>query len=125
MTTWTQVYYTNTLAIPALVCILVSTGEVGTLMDFNFTFTSWLWLLMSAGMGVAIAYFSFMARTAVSATYFTVIGNACKVLTVFINVMMWDFHASPAGLFSLGICLLGAYFYKQAPMRSEKSDQNI
>lgn len=126
MTTWTQVYYTNSLATPVLVGILIATGELETLEAFHWTSVSLFWLLTSAAMGVAIAYFSFLARTAVSATYFTVIGNACKVLTVFINVMMWDLHATPAGLFSLSICLVGAYFYKQAPMRVDtKAQQSV
>ena len=125
MTTWTQVYYTNSLASPILFSILVGTGEIATLSTFRWSSTSIFWLSTSAAMGVAIAYFSFLARSAVSATYFTVIGNTCKVLTVFINVVMWDLHATPAGLFSLFICLVGAYFYKQAPLRAEKSQQSV
>jgi GDP-mannose transporter len=125
MTTWTQVYYTNALASPLLLVILISTGELAVLQVFTWTPMSIFWLLTSAVMGVAIAYFSFLARSAVSATYFTVIGNTCKVLTVFINVMMWDLHATPAGLFSLFICLVGAYFYKQAPLRTEKQQQSL
>jgi len=125
MTTWTQVYYTNSLASPVLLGVLVLTGEIVTLNDFVWTSESMLWLIISALMGFAIAYFSFWARSSVSATYFTVIGNTCKVLTVFINVFMWDLHASPAGLCCLFICLVGAYFYKQAPMRSEKAQQSI
>ncbi|KAH9256660.1 hypothetical protein BASA81_005164 [Batrachochytrium salamandrivorans] len=122
MTTWTQVYYTNLLASPLLAGILFMTGELDVLMlTHDWTQSSWFWLFMSAVMGVAIAYFSFLARSAVSATYFTVIGNTCKVLTVFINVVMWDLHASPAGLASLFVCLVGAYFYKQAPLR-QKTD---
>lgn len=117
MTTWTQVYYTNALATPLLMAILIYGGEVETLYQFEWTQSSIFWLVLSSVMGVAIAYFSFMARAAVSATYFTVIGNTCKILTVFINVMMWDLHASPAGLMCLFVCLVGAYFYKQAPMQ--------
>jgi len=125
MTTWTQVYYTNSLATPILLSILVGTGELTTLAEFVWTPSSLFWLITSAAMGVAIAYFSFLARAAVSATYFTVIGNTCKVLTVFINVVMWDLHATPGGLFSLFICLVGAYFYKQAPLRSDKQQQTV
>jgi solute carrier family 35 protein len=125
MTTWTQVYYTNSLASPILLAILIGTGELPTLASFEWTSRAVFWLTTSAVMGVAIAYFSFLARSAVSATYFTVIGNTCKVLTVFINVVMWDLHASPVGLSSLFICLVGAYFYKQAPLRTEKVQQSV
>ena len=34
----------------------------------------------SCVLGVSMSYFAFLARSAVSATYFTVIGNVCKVL---------------------------------------------
>ena len=124
MNTWTQVYYTNALAILPLLSVLVATGEIKTLLEFEWTNVSQFWVITSALMGVAIAYFSFMARTAVSATYFTVIGNVCKVLTVLLNVAMWDLHATPAGLASLFVCLVGAYFYKQAPMRSSEKEKS-
>jgi solute carrier family 35 protein len=108
MTTWTQVYYTNALASIPLFIVLIVTGELNTLNEFQWTTSSIFWLLTSATLGVAIAYFSFLARASVSATYFTVIGNTCKVLTVFINVMMWDLHATMGGLASLFVCLIGA-----------------
>ena len=55
----------------------------------------------------------------VSATYFTVIGNVCKVITVLINVMIWDKHASPKGLACLFMCLAAAFLYQQAPLRPD------
>ena len=51
--------------------------------------------------GVAMSYFAFLCRAAVSATSFTVIGNVCKILTVLINISIWDKHASPLGLGAL------------------------
>ena len=53
---------------------------------------------VSCVLGVAMSYFAFLARSSVSATCFTVIGNVCKVVTVLINVFIWDKHASPTGL---------------------------
>lgn len=57
-------------------------------------------------------------RSLVSATCYTVLGVANKMVTVLVNLMLWDRHASPAGIISLLVCLLGAALYKQAPMRS-------
>ena len=65
-----------------------------------------------------MSYFAFLARSSVSATYFTVIGNVCKVLTVLINICIWDKHATPKGVGFLFICLLAAFFYKPSPLRS-------
>lgn len=119
MTTWGRVFYTNVLALGPLLVVLMATGEVSELASFSWTSKSLFWLVSSCAMGVAIAYFSFLARAAVSATYFTVIGNTCKVITVILNVLLWDLHASPKGLASLGVCLIGAYLYKQAPLRAD------
>ena len=54
-----------------------------------------------------------------SATSFTVIGNVCKILTVLINVSIWDKHASPLGLSFLCVCLVGAAAYQQSPLRED------
>ena len=66
-----------------------------------------------------MSYFAWLARSLVSATYFTVIGNSCKLLTIVINCSIWDKHASPFGIACLLFCLLCAFFYKQAPLREE------
>ena len=75
----------------------------------------------------------FKARSLVSATYFTIIGNVCKILTIIINVSIWDKHATPQGIVCLlvssdsisqqwhnivttwrsQVCLTGTYFYEQ------------
>jgi hypothetical protein len=34
-----------------------------------------------------------------------VLGNACKILSVLINVLIWDKHASPIGLLYLALTL--------------------
>ena len=54
-----------------------------------------------------------------SATAFAVIGNVCKVLTILINVTIWDKHASNLGLGCLIICLVAATLYEQAPLRPD------
>ena len=41
------------------------------------------------------------------------------MLTVLVNLLIWDRHASSYGILSLMVCLLGATAYKQAPLREE------
>ena len=65
-----------------------------------------------------MSYFAFLCRAQVSATHFTVIGNVCKVLTVLINICIWDKHASSQGVFYLFVCLVAAFFYKPSPLRA-------
>mmetsp|Transcript_23517 Transcript_23517/g.28970 ORF Transcript_23517/g.28970 Transcript_23517/m.28970 type:complete len:252 (+) Transcript_23517:346-1101(+) len=118
MTTWGRVYYTNLIASVPLLFVLILTGEFNFLREFEWERNSVLALGVSCVMGTAIAWFAFEARRAISAAYFTVIGNTCKVLTVLLNHFMWEYHATPGGIASLMICLVAAYFYKQAPKRS-------
>ena len=39
-----------------------------------------------------------------------------KMLTVFVNVLIWDKHASALGIGSLAICIAGGSLYQQAPL---------
>ena len=72
-------------------------------------------------LGTAMSYYAWLARSLVSATLFTILGNVCKVLSIVINVMIWDKHATPFGILCLLFCLVAAYFYQQAPLRREPS----
>ena len=78
-------------------------------------------LSVSCAMGVAMSYFAFKTRNLVSATAFAVIGNVCKILSVAINVAIWDQHANALGVAWLLICLAAAYFYEPAPLREERA----
>ena len=77
----------------------------------------WIFGGSVSALGVAMSYFAFLCRAQLSATSFTIVGNACKVITVLINVSIWDKHATPLGLCCLFWCLVAAALYKQAPMR--------
>lgn len=57
-------------------------------------------------------------RGNVSATTYTVVGVCNKAITIVLNVMIWDKHASAVGLFGLVVCLGAGLAYKQAPLRS-------
>ncbi|KAF2310706.1 hypothetical protein GH714_016493 [Hevea brasiliensis] len=62
-------------------------------------------------------FFGFEARRAISATAFTVTGAVHKFLTVVINVLIWDKHASPFGLLCLLFTLAGGVLYQQSVTR--------
>jgi GDP-mannose transporter len=120
---WGRVYYTNFLSSIPLMGIGVVTGEVRTLTNFEWTFAAVAAFTVSCALGVAMSYFAFLARSAVSATYFSVIGNVCKIITILINYFMWDHHANLTGLACLMLCLVAAYFYQPAPMRKSIASQ--
>jgi len=117
---WGRVFYTNLWA-----CAIAGVGTVATephtLMSMHWGPMNLGALAISAALGVGMSYFAFLCRASVSATCFTIIGNVCKVLTVFINVLIWDKHATKEGLACLAVSLVAAAFYQQAPKRQDSS----
>ncbi|KAI9192384.1 hypothetical protein LWI28_022098 [Acer negundo] len=67
------------------------------LNTWGFVFYNNLLSLMMSPLSM-LSFFGFAARKAISATAFTVTGVVNKFLTVVINVMICDKHASPFGL---------------------------
>lgn len=55
----------------------------------------------------------------VSATTFTLVGVVNKFITVLLNVIVWDKHSSPMGIFAVCVCLLAGTLYQQAARRDE------
>ena len=114
---WGRVFYTNLWACLIAGCVSAAT-EPQLLMSFEWSWASGGALAVSCALGVGMSYFAFLCRSQVSATYFTVIGNVCKVLTVLINICIWDKHATTTGVGFLFLCLVAAFFYKPSPLRS-------
>jgi drug/metabolite transporter (DMT)-like permease len=82
-------------------------------------------LLVSSIIGTFIGYTSWTCRKLISATSFTVVGVVNKFLTILLNVLVWDKHASLFGIGSLVVALLGGCVYKQAPLRCARSHGGI
>jgi len=118
---WGRVFYTNLWA-SILLLGMTAYLEPHILMKFRFGMKPLSALAVSCAAGVFMSYFAFLCRAAVSATSFTVIGNVCKILTVLINISIWDNHASPLGVTCLFACLAAAAIYQQAPMRESSKD---
>eukprot|EP00978_Attheya_sp_CCMP212_P007290 scaffold16948_cov53-Attheya_sp.AAC.5 len=115
---WGRVYYSNLLAaMPLIFTFAGDSSEIEALR--NMTFNGFAALSLSVFLGAAMSYFAWTARSLLSATSFTIVGNVCKLLTIMINMFLWNKHASPFGIACLLFCLTAAYFYKQAPMRKE------
>jgi GDP-mannose transporter len=76
-------------------------------------------LLFSCFAAIGISYFATLCRSKLSATSFALTGNVCKVVTILLNVLVWDKHASAESLGCLAVCLVSAGFYTQAPLRQQ------
>ncbi|EFJ50624.1 hypothetical protein VOLCADRAFT_80147 [Volvox carteri f. nagariensis] len=120
MTNWGRVYYTNFLAFVPLFMALPFLNEPGVLMNLEWSFGAIATLTTSCVLGVAMSHASYLLREAVSATLFTIVGIICKVVTVIINIMIWDKHASPTGIAFLLVCVFAGTFYEQAPKRNKQ-----
>jgi len=110
---WGRVFYSNLLAsIPLFFLCFGETEAINGASASDLAVVG-----VTVVLGTAMSYYAWLARSLVSATLFTILGNVCKVLSIGINVMLWDKHASPFGITCLMFCLCAAYFYKQAPLR--------
>lgn len=122
LNTWGFVLYNNLLSLMLAPVFWILTGEyvevfsaaldagVSGLLIYDSIFAVGL----SCVFGLAISFFGFAARKAVTATAFTVTGVVNKFLTVVINVLIWDKHATPVGLIFLLMTIVGGVLYQQS-----------
>jgi len=118
---WTPVLYTNTFSVlPALTIGFIG-GELSEqrLSTVNLDGTATFWLLLSCLIGIGISWAGFWCQSVVTATTYSVVGVMNKMLTVTVNVLIWDKHATLPGIASLCVCLLGGSLYQQSPLRPD------
>ena len=114
-----SVVLTNAIALVPFLAIGTATGELARgLNPALYTTSAVSVLALSCALSGGIGFSSWWARSLVSATTFTVVGVACKIFTVLLNIMFWSRHASPLGTAFLLLCLGGGAAYQQAPMRT-------
>lgn len=121
LNTWGFVFYNNLLSLMMAPVFWIITGEYNEVFDALaassgdwFNTTAFFAVALSCVFGGMISFFGFAARKAISATAFTVTGVVNKFLTVAINVMIWDKHASPFGLVCLLFTIAGGVLYQQS-----------
>ncbi|KAG0472443.1 hypothetical protein HPP92_016989 [Vanilla planifolia] len=73
---------------------------------------------MAINLYVAFSGHNLYGKRAISATGFTVLGIVNKLLTVVINLVIWDKHSTLIGTIGLLICMLGGVLYQQSTTRS-------
>ncbi|XP_014507112.1 GDP-fucose transporter 1 [Vigna radiata var. radiata] len=118
LNTWGFVLYNNLLSLMMAPFFWFLTGEnvqvFAALRSGIFDPAAFYAVSLSCLFGLLISFFGFAARRAVSATAFTVTGVVNKFLTVAINVLIWDKHASPVGLVCLLFTIVGGVLYQQS-----------
>eukprot|EP01018_Ginkgo_biloba_P037571 Gb_25909 [translate_table: standard] len=120
LNTWGLVLYNNLEAFLLFPFELIIMGEFQQLKHGSSQQSNWysLGVLLPVGLsclfGLSISFFGFSCRKSISATGFTVLGVVNKLLTVVINLVIWDKHATFVGTVGMLICMLGGIFYQQS-----------
>ncbi|KAL6312393.1 hypothetical protein AAG906_039305 [Vitis piasezkii] len=66
-----------------------------------------------------------LLRRTISATGFTVLGIVNKLLTVVINLIIWDKHSTFVGTVGLLICMVGGILYQQSASNKPKAATDV
>ncbi|OAY32435.1 GDP-mannose transporter GONST3 [Manihot esculenta] len=120
LNTWGLVLYNNLEALLLFPLELLIMGELKKIKHEISDGSDWysfevvLPVGLSCLFGLSISFFGFSCRKAISATGYTVLGVVNKLLTVVINLVIWDKHSSLIGTVGLLICMLGGIMYQQS-----------
>jgi drug/metabolite transporter (DMT)-like permease len=120
LNTWGLVLYNNLEALLLFPFELIIMGEfqqlkhVSSLQSGLYSLEVLLPVGLSCLFGLSISFFGFSCRKSISATGFTVLGIVNKLLTIVINLMIWDKHTTLVGTMGMLICMLGGIFYQQS-----------
>lgn len=115
---WGSVLYTNTLALGPLSLVALASGEASTARSLTPSTGGLAALAFCCVAGTGISWAGWNCREKTSATTYTLLGVACKLISVLLNVLIWDKHASPSGIVWLVLCLASSSGYRQSPMRA-------
>ncbi|RWW47593.1 hypothetical protein BHE74_00046401, partial [Ensete ventricosum] len=129
LNTWGLVLYNNLEALLLFPLELLVMGELNQMKSAASDGTDRssiggvvLPVALSCLFGLSISFFGFSCRRAISATGFTVLGIVNKLLTVVINLMIWDKHSTFVGTVGLLICMLGGVLYQQSTTKPKKAE---
>ena len=119
MSTWEQVFLTNSLGSVPVAAVFYFSGESAVLRKCTWSATSIFALSLSCLLGLGISQSAYDLRQRISATSFDVIGICCKFGTILMNTLLGLKRSNISGSAALCMCLLSSYFYRQAPLRKQ------
>ncbi|KAL8096013.1 GDP-mannose transporter GONST3-like [Apium graveolens] len=131
LNTWGLVLYNNLEALLLFPLELLVMGELKKIKHEITDESDWysfqvvLPVGLSCLFGLAISFFGFSCRRAISATGFTVLGIVNKLLTVVINLVIWDKHSTFVGTMGLLICMFGGVMYQQFSSTKPKAAKDV
>jgi drug/metabolite transporter (DMT)-like permease len=120
LNTWGLVMYQNMISVLIWPFISLCTGEAVQIAAFVHTppeTSALLPVALTCVLGVAISFAGWGTRSKLSATSFTVLGVACKLATVGMNLTVWDHHSSYAAQAPILLCMFSSVAYQQSAKR--------
>lgn len=130
LSTWGLVLYQNTIALALFPVAGILTGEIAEVRQVVFdsgnakvasvTLFAIVPLAVSCVFGVGISFAGWGARSSISATQFTVLGVACKLATVGMNIVVWQYHAPLFAQMSIVMCIVASVAYQQSAKRDKE-----
>jgi len=120
---WGSVLYTNSLALGPAGVLAIGSGEIPEFLRLQLDIGGSLALVICCILGIGMNWSGWNCRSKISAASYTLLGVACKLFSVLLNVCIWDKHATKGGIFSLLGCLLASTLYKQAPLRKQQGER--
>ena len=129
LNTWGLVLYNNLEALLLFPIELLIMGELKKIKHEITVESDWyeMQVVLPVGLsclfGLAISFFGFSCRRAISATGFTVLGIVNKLLTVVINLVVWDKHSTFVGTLGLLICMFGGVMYQQSTVKKPTQEE--
>mmetsp|Transcript_48685 Transcript_48685/g.152835 ORF Transcript_48685/g.152835 Transcript_48685/m.152835 type:complete len:341 (-) Transcript_48685:42-1064(-) len=121
MTSWGRTYYNNLMTFLVFLPGVFVLGEHRTIFNLEkeggLNIQALTLLFLSCVWGTAISFLGFFCLEYVTATTFNVMGNANKILTLVVNGLLWDQHATLQANLCLAVSLIGAGLYGEAKRR--------
>jgi len=120
--TWDLVMYQNLIAVCIWPFAAILTGEafqVTELLNNPPNMEVMFPVFVTCVLGTAISFSAWGTRTQLSATSFTVLGVACKLATVLINLTVWEHHASYTAQLPILLCMFSSVAYQQSTKKAK------
>lgn len=122
LNTWGLVLYNNLEALILFPIEVFIVGEIKKMRNDSLSHTVPNWytfeVILLVGLlcifGLSISFFGFSCRKAIWATGFTVLGIVNKLLTIMVNLLVWDKHSRVVGTVGLLVCVFGGVLYQQS-----------
>jgi len=117
---WGNVLFTNLFSVLPMFLLGYLLGDYEKFKEgtFDWSIPAVSMLVLSSVVGTLIGYTGWACRGLISATSYTLVGVINKFITILLNVLIWDKHATGYGIMALIVSLAGGAFYEQAPLRN-------